>query len=148
MNRNIKLFALPLLLCGALVAQSAKDAEGFVKEGVAFAKSNGKDAFLKEVNTGRFSIAVKKTLYISVYGMDGTVLGHGAKASKVGSNEMGAKDSNGKAHVKARIDLASAQGSGWVDYTEVNPTTGAVEPKTSFVEKVGDMVISCGTYKR
>jgi len=39
-------------------------------------------------------------------------------------------------------------GSGWVDYRTVNPTTGAVNQKVSFVRTLpGDLLIGCGVYK-
>ena len=43
---------------------------------------------------------------------------------------------------------AAQRGGGWVDYDFVNPTTGQVAPKTSFVVPVGDdLVLGCGIYK-
>jgi methyl-accepting chemotaxis protein len=43
---------------------------------------------------------------------------------------------------------AAAQGGGWVDYDFLNPATGQVAPKTSFVVPVGsDLVLGCGIYK-
>ena len=44
--------------------------------------------------------------------------------------------------------LQAERGGGWVDYSIVNPTTGAVDWKTSYVEPAGtNMVIGCGVYK-
>jgi len=43
---------------------------------------------------------------------------------------------------------AAAHGGGWVDYDFLNPATGQVAPKTSFVVPVGDdLVLGCGIYK-
>ena len=43
---------------------------------------------------------------------------------------------------------AAAKGGGWVDYDFLNPTTGQVAPKTSFVVPVSDdLVLGCGIYK-
>ena len=43
---------------------------------------------------------------------------------------------------------AAAQGGGWVDYDFLNPATGKIAPKTSFVVPVGDdLVLGCGIYK-
>ena len=43
---------------------------------------------------------------------------------------------------------AAASGGGWVDYDFLNPVTGQVAPKTSFVVPVGnDLVLGCGIYK-
>jgi methyl-accepting chemotaxis protein len=42
----------------------------------------------------------------------------------------------------------AAQGGGWVDYDFLNPATGQVAPKTSFVVPVSaDLVLGCGVYK-
>ncbi|MBW8757179.1 MAG: hypothetical protein JF586_06175, partial [Burkholderiales bacterium] len=39
-------------------------------------------------------------------------------------------------------------GGGWVDYDFLNPSTGQVAPKTSFVVPVtDDLVLGCGIYK-
>jgi len=139
-------FILPALV---LSAQTAKDAEAFVKEAVAFVKANPREVFISEVNkpTGRFNFATKKTLYISVYALDGVVLAHGAKLSNVGVSHMNYKDMNGKFFVKDRIDLAQKAGKGWVSYVEENPATHSRQNKTSYVELVNGMVISCGIYQ-
>ena len=43
---------------------------------------------------------------------------------------------------------ATPEGGGWVDYDFMNPTTGQIAPKTSFVVPVGDdLVLGCGVYK-
>lgn len=142
------ILSLPLVFSSFLGAQDAKSAEAFVDEAVTFAKTNGKEAFFKEVNTGKFSFKATKTLYISVYDLNGKLLAHGAKQEKVGTNEINSKDAKGKFYVKERIDIAVAKGHGWVDYMEINPATNAVEAKTSHAEKCGDMIISCGVYKK
>ena len=36
---------------------------------------------------------------------------------------------------------------GWVEYDIVNPTTGRVQAKMSYVMKVDDVYIGCGVYK-
>ena len=43
---------------------------------------------------------------------------------------------------------AAGTGGGWVDYDFLNPATGQVAPKTSFVVPVSaDLVLGCGIYK-
>jgi len=43
---------------------------------------------------------------------------------------------------------AAAAGGSWVDYDFLNPTTGKIAPKTSFVVPVSDdLVLGCGIYK-
>ena len=141
------LLTLPALV---LTAQTAKEAESFVKEAAAFARANGREALIGEVNkpTGRFNFATKKTLYLSIYDLDGKVIAHGAKVNVVGVNQINAKDANGKLYVKARVDLAKEKGSAWVTYMEIDPATRKEEPKTSYIERFEDLVLSCGIYQR
>ena len=43
---------------------------------------------------------------------------------------------------------AAARGGGWVDYDFLNPATGQIAPKTSFIVPVAqDLVLGCGIYK-
>ncbi len=43
---------------------------------------------------------------------------------------------------------AAAKGGGWVDYDFLNPATGKVAPKTSFIVPAGEgLVLGCGIYK-
>jgi methyl-accepting chemotaxis protein len=47
-------------------------------------------------------------------------------------------------------DLAERleRGPGWIDYEIVNPVSGQVEHKTSYIEPVGpDLVLACGVYR-
>jgi signal transduction histidine kinase len=142
--------AMALCICTGLVGQTLKDAELFVKEAVTFVQANSREAFLAEVNkpTGRFNFATTKTLYISVYDLDCKVLAHGASLSRVGTNASASKDADGKLFVKDRIDLAKSKGKGIVEYVEVDPATKAREHKTSYIELVNGMVVSCGVYAK
>ena len=39
------------------------------------------------------------------------------------------------------------EGPGWVEYDIVNPASGRVQGKMSYVMKVDDVYIGCGVYK-
>ena len=45
------------------------------------------------------------------------------------------------------IELAARQGKGWVDYMYKNPVSGKIEPKTTYILRVGDVVLEAGIYK-
>jgi cytochrome c len=109
----------------------------FVKEAVAFAKENGKEAALKEFmkRDGKF---VRGELYIFAYDFSGTVIAHGGQPDLVGKNLIDMKDPNGVMILKEIIKLAKGKG-GWLDYDWPNPLHGnAVEPKSGYVLKVDD----------
>jgi cytochrome c len=144
------LLILPVL-CLPLAAQDASpaEAETLVKEAVAFAKANGKEAAFKEITKpgGRFHRHGGE-LYVFVYDMDGKVVAHGQGASKVGVNQFKAKDPDGVEFVQERIRLAKTKGKGWHDYQYVNPKTMKKEPKTSYIEVWENLIFGAGIYKK
>ena len=42
----------------------------------------------------------------------------------------------------------AAKGKGWVDYQYKNPTSGKIEPKTTYILRVDDVVLEAGIYKK
>ena len=149
MNWTKHLF-LAAVIGTTLMAQDTKEVEAFMKEAVAFAKANPKEAFLNEVTrpTGRFNVQKTKRLYLTVYDEAGIVLAHGKKTQEIGVNQLEAKDKNGKSYIKDRIDLAKKKGGGWTEETKLNPKTMQVQVKKSLVGYQGGMVICCGVYEQ
>ncbi len=47
-----------------------------------------------------------------------------------------------------RIQIAKEKGGGWQEYKFTNPTTQKVEQKVAYFEKVDDVVIACGAYRK
>jgi cytochrome c len=126
---------------------NADEAAALVKKAVAYLKENGKEKAFVEFNNvkGQF---VDRNLYIFVYNMSGKNLAHGANPRMVGKDQIEMKDVDGKYIIRSFIELTSAKGSGWVDYKWPNPVTKAIESKSSYVEKVDDVIIGCGIYKQ
>jgi hypothetical protein len=125
---------------------TAAEATAMVKKGVAFIKSSGKDKGYTEISTkgGQFT---DRDLYLTVYGMDGTVRAHGANEKMIGKNLIDLKDVDGKAFVKERVDLAASKGTFWQDYKFTNPVSKKIEPKSMYCEKLDDAVVCGGIYK-
>ena len=148
--------SLTTLFCSAaLLATAAFAAEGgateadataMVKKGIAFIKSSGKEKGYAEISTkgGQFS---DRDLYLTVYGMDGTVRAHGANEKMIGKNLIDLKDVDGKAFVKERVELASSKGTFWQDYKFTNPVSKKIEPKSMYCEKLDDAIVCGGIYK-
>ena len=144
------LLCLPALTL-SLAAQDATPAEteALVKEAIAFAKANGKDAAIKEITKigGKFHRHGGE-LYVFIYDMDGKVVAHGQGAGKLGVNQINAKDPDGVEFVKERIKLAKTKGKGWHDYQYVNPTLQKKQPKTSYIEVWDNLIFGAGIYKK
>lgn len=151
MRRSFVLPVLALVLTLPLAAQASDraKAEAMVKEGLAFLKANGKEAFIAEVHkaSGRFHAKPGNPLYLFVYDLNGVVLAHGAEANLLGVNRLNVKDPDGKQYIKEAIAVAQKKGGGWADYKRMNPETRKIESKTSFCIAEGGIVIGCGIYK-
>jgi len=58
------------------------------------------------------------------------------------------KDADGKFLIKDILVVGmGAEGKGWVDCKWPNPSTGTVDAKRTYVERVDDVIIGCGIYK-
>ena len=139
--------AMPLLQ--AAEPQGQKTAIKLVKEAIAFGKANGKDKLFREVNmaSGRFHVNSESSIYVSIYDLNGIVLGHGYTPAKVGTNRFQTKDPDGVAYVQEFIKLGREKGNGFVTYKHEDPATKKLSPKTSYVELWGDCVVTCGVHK-
>lgn len=143
------LMMLAALGAGAAEKGTADEAVAMVKKASEFLKKNGKEKALAEFNNpkGQF---VQKDLYIFAFGAngDGVELANGANIKLVGKNVLQMKDADGKFLIKDILALGmSKEGKGWVDYKWPNPSTGTVDGKRTYVERVDDVVIGCGIYK-
>ena len=149
----IKLALMAALMLMVLASVSfAKDddpekAMAMVKKAVAFYKANGLEKFMNEVNNpkGQF---MDGAYYVWLYDMDATVIAHPANAKLVGQNVINFKDADGKEFVKEIMSMAKAKNSGWTDYKFKNPKSNEVEQKSAYFEKVDDIVVCCGIYKK
>jgi len=128
---------------------TADEATALVKKAVAYIRTNGKEKAFAAFNdpNGQF---VDRNLYIFVYDLKGTSLaiGNGNSGKMVGKNLLDMRDADGKYMIKSFIEVANAKGKGWVDYKWPNPVTKGVESKSSYFEKIDDMIVGCGIYKQ
>lgn len=145
LNFSVLAFAAAIAL--PAFADDAADATAMVKKAVSYVREQGKDKALAEFNNpgGMFK---KGELYIFVTDLQGRMLANGANAKLVGKDLIDLKDSDGKPFVKDYIEVARNKGSGWSDYKWVNPATKAIELKSTYVEKIDDLVIGCGIYRK
>lgn len=131
---------------GAEPQTPQQEAKALVEAATAFMKANGKEATLAECNKagGQFD---KGDLYVFAYDLTATIVAHPKNQKLVGKNLMEVPDTDGKLFRKEIVETAKASGFGWVDYKYLNPESKKVEAKTTYLQKVGDIVLCCGTYK-
>jgi signal transduction histidine kinase len=66
----------------------------------------------------------------------------------VGKDLIDVVDADGKEFVKERLELAKSKSKFWQDYKFKDPVTAKVLPKAAYCEKVGDLIVCSGIYKR
>jgi len=149
----MKLTVIAAALCltgaGALASEpTEKDAIAMAERGAALVKSKGKDEMMKRINA-KDPDFVQGALYVDMRDVKtGIVLAHPYNPSIVGKDLTDVPDANGKKYRREIIELAAAKGKGWVDYQYKNPTTGKIEPKTTYILLVDGVVLEAGLYKK
>lgn len=151
----MKMIATAAALCLGLASSAVlanepteKDAIAMAERGAALIKSKGKDEMMKRINA-KDPDFVQGSLYVDLRDIKtGIVLAHPYNPSIVGKDLTDVPDANGKKYRREIIELAAAKGKGWVDYQYKNPTTGKIEPKTTYILRVDDVVLEAGIYKK
>lgn len=134
------------LLLGILVSAQAAtpdDAKALTEKAAALLAAEGQPAFAKMNDpNGGF---IQGELYVVVMDQKGVVFAHG-NPKLVGVNMWEAKDPDGYPFTQEIWKIASSSGTGWVTYKFTNPATKKIEPKKTWVHKVGDYVVLAGVY--
>ena len=125
---------------------SPEEAKKMVAKAVTYLKSHGKEkAFNEFCNTqGLFR---KGELYVFVIDMKADILAHGSKRNMIGKGSFDLTDSDGKNFLKEIVDDAKSKENGWARYKWTNPMTKKVEQKTTYFQKMDDIIICSGAYK-
>ena len=136
------------------------EAKKLVEQASAYVKVNGEEEALKEFANphGKFvkdelyllgydlSEVLKDDLYVFAYDLKGVMVANPKAPKLVGKNLYNEPDSKGKLFRKEIVDLANSRGSGWVDYTYMNPATRQEENKITYCQKAGNLIVCCGAY--
>jgi cytochrome c len=126
---------------------TAAEAEALVKKAVAAFKANGKEKAFADFSNPKGPF-VDRDLYIFVYDLNGKCVAHGANQKMIGKDLIEMKDVDGKLYVKERIEIAKTKGKGWQDYKFTNPVSKKIEQKSAYIEKLDDLIVGCGIYKK
>lgn len=150
-RRNILTLAATLLAaCLAVPALAAEkgskpEAEAMVAKAVAHIKAVGAEKAYNDFTNG--TEFKKGDLYVIVYDLTGKNLAHGANPKLVGKDLIGLKDPDGKLLNQMLVDLAKAKGKGWSeDFKFRNPTTGELQRRIVYVQRVGETFVGCGVF--
>lgn len=140
---------LALLLGGVALAAdrgSADEAKALALKAALMFEAQGAKA-VDAFNADKASYA-DRDLYITVIDRQGVVrASSGPSAALIGKNSWDAEDPDGKKFVQEFWTVtAGAEKEGWLTYKYIDPMTKKIAQKRTFVRRVGDLVITCGSY--
>jgi cytochrome c len=125
---------------------TAAEAQALLSKAAAHYEKVGRTQALADFTAKKAPFA-DRDLYVFCFASDRTISAHGADAAQVGRKVEELKDVDGKAFGVALWNAGSKPGGGSVEYRWLNPVTNKVEPKISFVRKVGAEICGVGAYK-
>jgi len=117
-----------------------------VKKGIAHIRAHGEERAFADFETkgGAF---YQGDHYLWVADLDGVVRCHAASPKSRNTSFAELKDNNGKLFIREVLRIARERGKGWVDYHWYNPMTKQVEPKSTYFERSGGLILFCGIYR-
>jgi cytochrome c len=87
---------------------------------------------------------VDRDLYAFVYDLHGVSVAHGAHVELVGRNLVRLRDQGGRRPIHDMIEIARAEGSGWIEFRVINPLTNRIEARSAYLERMDGYVVGVG----
>ncbi|MCG2586267.1 cache domain-containing protein [Massilia sp. TS11] len=132
----------------AAVDPTAADAIAMAEKAAAYGRAHGQQALLEKI-AAKDPDFIQGSLYVDARDIhSGVVLAHPVNPQLVGKDLVNVPDASGKLYRKEILAVAKDKGKGWVDYHYKNPVSGKVEPKTTYILRLGDIVLEAGIYKK
>jgi methyl-accepting chemotaxis protein len=117
-----------------------------VGRGIAHIRRRGEDAAFRDFED-RQGAFIKGDYYLWVCDVTGLVRCNGSNPKSRNQNHADLKDANGKLFIREVLRIAEERGKGWVDYYWRNPLSKQVEPKSTYFERDGNLIVLCGIYR-
>ncbi len=124
---------------------TAEEAMALVDKALAHRRQVSRDAYVRDLTDPARGFH-DRDMYVFALDATGVYRAFGGKPEKVGSRVQDIAGVDGNA-LLASIVAQAEIGPGWVEYDIVNPASGAVQAKMSYVVKVDDLYVGCGVYK-
>ena len=126
---------------------SADEATVLVERGLALVRSQGLSGAAPLLHSAKDGF-VDRDLYVFVIDREGRYVLHGARPEMEGKRVHEVPGIDGDRFLRDAW-VAAEQGNSWIDYEIVNPKTGAVQPKTSYIVGIdAGLLMGCGIYRR
>lgn len=148
-DRVMKKFLLVALLilgfaasAGAADRATPDEAKAMAIKAAEYLKANGPDKAFEAFKAADAGFR-DRDLYVWVQDDKGTMVFHPINAALIGKSMLDLRDVDGKAFNR---DVQAVTDAGWVDYKWQDPQTKAVEPKKSYIVRVGNYLVGVGAY--
>lgn len=126
---------------------TADEAHALVERAAALVLERGWAAAQPELHREGGDFA-DRDLYVFAFDREGVYRAFSSTPSKIGTPLAAIKGLDAAKLVRDAWSCVDTNRSGWVDYDIVNPVTGEVRPKTSFVRGVtNNLLVGCGVYR-
>ena len=124
---------------------TAEEAMELVHRALAFRSQSTRDAVVRDL-TDPAQGFFDRDMYVFALDRQGTYRAFGGRPDKVGSRVQDIPGVDGEALLQSIIAQAQAE-PGWVEYDILNPVSGALQAKMSYVTQMDDLYVGCGVYK-
>ncbi len=123
------------------------EAKAMLERAVAYYQANGRTKALAEFSRKRPPFS-DRDLYVFCIGPGGKLVANGAYREYLNLSADILKDADGRPLGSRAWDIAIKNGKGELHYNWLNPVTKLIEPKVSYLARVGQDVCGVGSYDR
>ncbi|MEZ9662285.1 cache domain-containing protein [Vibrio cyclitrophicus] len=127
-----------------VVSDAERRAKTLLAKAVVHVQKEGDESVKDFMSSAEY---IDGELYVFALGIDGQFLASGGSSMVlVGDSVLDTQDVYGNPFFREMITKAVHKGFGEVQYHWTNPTDRMGEPKTTFFERVGDVIVAVGYY--
>ena len=116
-----------------------------VQRAVAHRQHTAKDSYLRDLTDATKGFC-DRDMYVFALDENGRYVAFGGNPAKIGTRVQDIPGIDGHGLLQSIMNQADYE-PGWVEYDIANPTTGQVQSKMSFVQKLDGLYVGCGVYK-
>jgi len=124
---------------------TAEEAIALVEQAVEYRRQTGREAFVRDLTDPGRGFH-DRDMYVFALDSQGVYRAFGGNPAKVGGRVQDIAGIDGQGLLESIMAQAEIE-PGWVEYDIVNPASGDVQAKMSYVTKVDDLYLGCGVYK-
>ncbi len=130
---------------GRCAVATVEAAQALAERAAAFLAERGEAEALRRFADPAGGFATGD-LYVFVFDFHGR---QRASGGWTGAPRSRGPEDDAAGSIYARIRrLALGEGRGWIEYSWYNPCTRAMEPKATYIVRVGHLIVGVGAYKR